>query len=254
MTGMPNTTFIDALVDDFRFAARRSIAAAVIHFRPDLQPVVTVADRFNRAVRKHQMTVKQDNGLHRHLTLKEPGTNNNCFHITTWPGYLAISGDAGSYVFARLPDMFEFFRGDGINPQYWGEKLQSVDRQGGYREFSVESFHEAIKASFDGWSFDGDEDEEAAQRAEAWAALQESDLSEDSSPESIDAAVRMAMDYECPITGNTFNDFWDNSLEDYTFRFTWCCHAVQWAIAQYDAKKNAEPSTAGSSHQDGSAS
>jgi hypothetical protein len=232
--------FIDGLVGAFKFSVNSYISAATAKFRPDLQPIVTVADRFNRAVRKHQMTIKQDNGLHRHLTFKEPGTNNNCFHITTWPGYLAISGDAGSYVFARLPDMFEFFRGDHINQQYWGEKLQAVDRHGGYREFSEECFHEAIKYDFDNWTFDCDEDDEPAERAKAWEALQESDLAEDASPESIEDAIQRASVYECPVSGNGFQDFWDRSLEDYTFRFSWCCHAIQWAVSVYDAAKTAD--------------
>lgn len=27
-----------------------------------------------------------------------------------------------------------------------------------------------------------------------------------------------------------------NDLQDYTFRFIWCCHAVRWAIAEYDRR------------------
>lgn len=233
---MSNVPFVDSLVADFRLAARRAINTASAQLRPELQPVATVADRFNRAVRKHQMTIKHDNGLHRHLTFKDPATYSNCFHITTWPGYLAISGDAGSYVFSRLPDMFEFFRGDEINEGYWGEKLQAVDKHGGYREFSAKLFREAVKADFNNWRFDPfEEDGEDAERALAWAALREAGLAENATPDSIEDAMLLATEYECPVSGNKFIDFWDHRLEDYTFRFTWCCHAIQWAIAQYDA-------------------
>lgn len=197
---------------------------------------MNVEERFRTAVAEHKMTIVSETGLSRQITFKKPTSYNYHFHITTWPGYLAITGDAGSYVFARLPDMFEFFRGDGINPSYWGEKLQAVDRTGGYREFSENLFHEAIKSDFDQWRFsDGDEEEEKAAKQAAWAALQESDLSEDSVPESTEDAIRRAMDYECPVSGNTFGDFWDHDMQDHTFRFLWCCHAIQWAIAQYDA-------------------
>lgn len=194
-----------------------------------------VAERFKKAVIEHEMIVVQNEGLHRHLTFKSPHTFNNHFHITTWPGYLAISGDIGCYVFARLPDMFRFFRGDGINPGYWGEKLQSIERNGGYREFSEEQFQEAIKSDFEQWPFDDDE-----QKARAWEALQDSDLAEDSNPESFEHAVRMALDYKCPITGNRFNDFWDHQLEDYTFRFLWCCHAIRWAVGEVDRRRTTD--------------
>lgn len=194
-----------------------------------------IAERFKKIVIEHEMIVHHNDGLNRHLTFKSPRTYNNHFHITTWPGYLAISGDIGCYVFARLPDMFQFFRGDGINPSYWGEKLQSVELNGGYREFSEDCFNEAIKSDFEQWSFDDDE-----QKAKAWEALQESDLSEDSGQESLTAAVQAAMDYKCPVTGNGFGDFWYHQLEDYTFRFLWCCHAIRWAVGEVDRRRSPE--------------
>lgn len=190
-----------------------------------------VRERFNKSVAEHEMIVVQNDGLHRHLTFKNPDTFNNHFHITTWPGYLAISGDIGCYVFARLPDMFKFFRHDEINPGYWGEKLQSIERNGGYREFSEDLFRDAIKSDFEQWSFDDDD-----QRAKALEALEAADLGEDSNPESFEHGVRMALDYKCPVTGNRFNDFWDHTLEDFTFRFLWCCHAIRWAVAEYDRR------------------
>lgn len=196
---------------------------------------MNIEERFRAAVADHKMKIVSEAGLARQITFKKPNSYNNHFHITTWPGYLAISGDAGCYVFARLPDMFEFFRGDRINPSYWGEKLQAVDRHGGYLEFSEDSFREAIKSDFDQWDFDGDEEQAAKTRKAAWVALQESDLSEDQAPESLEDAIQRAMDYKCPVSGHSFDDFWDHDLQDYTFRFLWCCYAIQWAIAQYDA-------------------
>lgn len=201
--------------------------------------LLEVGERFKNSVIEHEMIVRQSDGLHRHLTFKSPRTYNNHFHITTWPGYLAISGDIGCYVFARLPDMFNFFRGERINPSYWAEKVQSFDRPGGLEEFSEEAFRAAIKSDFDQWSFDDDD-----QKAKAWEALQESELSEDRAPETLEDAVRAAMDYECPITKNGFGDFWDHNLRDYTFRFLWCCHAVRWAVAEVDRRRTSEISQA----------
>jgi hypothetical protein len=196
-----------------------------------------IKDRFLSCVTEHEMNILSESGMFRQITFKKPTSYNYHFHITTWPGYLAISGDAGCYVFARLSDMFEFFRGDHINPSYWSEKLQAVDQNCGYKEFSDKLFHEAIKSDFDEWQFEGDEEEAIESRKNAWAAIQESDISDDETPDSIEDAVRRAMDYKCPVSGNTFGDFWDHNLQDYTFRFLWCCHAIQWAITKYDAAK-----------------
>lgn len=191
----------------------------------------TVEERFRACITKHAMTVGHDAGLYRSVMFKQPDTYNNHFRITTWPGHLAISGDAGCYVFARLEDMFQFFRGDAINPSYWAEKLQAADRSSGYREFSEGAFRDCIKSDFDGWGLDGDE------RDKAWTALQESDLGDDEQPESVEDAIRRAMNYKCPVTNHTFGDFWDHNLMDFTYRFLWCCHAIQWAIQQYDAAR-----------------
>lgn len=189
-------------------------------------------ERFQKAVAEHELTIIRDEGLYRHLRLSKPNSFAYGFHITTWPGYLAISGDIGCYVFARLPDMFNFFRGDEINPSYWSEKLQAADRHSGVKEFSQDLFHAAIKSDFDQWSFDSDEE-----RAKAWAALQDSDLAEDGCPDSLHDAITTALKYKCPVSENRFTDFWDHCLQDYTFRFLFCCHAVQWAIGKYDAEK-----------------
>ncbi len=188
-----------------------------------------VAECFQKAVADHEMTIVSEAGFARQITFKTPKTYNNHFHITTWPGYLAISGDAGCYVFARLPDMFEFFRGDRINPQYWSEKLRAADRNSGYQTFSEEKFQACLKNDFEQWSFDSDDE-----KAKAWEAIEESELSPDRMPSTMDEAIHAALDYECRITKNRFNDFWDHNFQDYTFRFLWCCYAIQWAIRKYD--------------------
>lgn len=190
----------------------------------------TTKEQFLKAVGSHEMTVSIDTGLHRHITFKNPKTFNQHFHLTTWPGYLAFSGDMGSFVFARLPDMFQFFRGDEINTDYWSEKLQAHDRHGGHEEFSEERFVEVVKEDFEGWEFESDE-----QKAEAWAEVDHS-LIDCFEPDAA-AMIGKAMDYRCPTTSQGFNDFWDHSFREYTPRFVWCCYAIQWGIQQYDASR-----------------
>lgn len=71
----------------------------------------TEAD-FLRDVAQHEMTILHDAGEFRHIQFKKPGSSSFSFTITTFPGYLVMTGDIGSWVFTRLRDMFEFFRSD----------------------------------------------------------------------------------------------------------------------------------------------
>lgn len=192
-------------------------------------------EHFLKQVERHQMTVGHDDGLHRHLTFKQPDTSNRYFHITTWPGYLAISGDMGCYVFARLPDMFEFFRADrDINLGYWGEKLQAVARNEGYREFSRSLFRRALVADFRQSYPPG-----APERLAIWKELRW-DLLDYGEPSSVEEAVGNAMSWSDINGKKPFREFWDHTLEDYTYHFIWCCRAIRWGIQQYDAAKPAK--------------
>lgn len=190
----------------------------------------SVSERFVNDVAAHEMTVKNDTGLYRHLTFRKPDTFACGFHITTWPGYLCISGDMGCFVFTRLTDMFEFFRIGGINPQYWAEKLTATDREG-HRRFSRELYRQAVESDFAGWEFDSEEDRKAAwsEIEDEWTGILGADTVED--------AMRQATDWVCPVSQQRFQDFWEHTLEDYSFRFLWCCFAIQWAIKRYDVAK-----------------
>src|SRR5258708_33733869 len=90
---------------------------------------------FLKDVATHEMIVRRDDGPYRHIRFQRPDTICLYFDVVTWPGFLCFSGDAGCYVFSRLPDMLEFFRYESkpagklfINPDYWGQKVEAVDR------------------------------------------------------------------------------------------------------------------------------
>jgi hypothetical protein len=121
---------------------------------------------FLRDVDAHVMHIKQDEGVFRHIRFSQGGSSVYHFDITTWPGYLCISGDMGCFVFARTADMFTFFRGDRINPQYWAEKIQATNNRSGHRSFSIDLLKQAVADDFDRWEFDDD-----AQKTAAWKAI-----------------------------------------------------------------------------------
>lgn len=188
-----------------------------------------VAARFARDTAKHQMTVLHDDGLYRHLrfTSRPQGYGEYWFDLITWPGRLAMCGDVGDdYVFSRLPDMFEFFRGKGINPHYWAEKL------GGGRR-SVKSYSEDLLRQLVVERFVEDARYNGVP-AGTGKALRTWVLDEDLSDEH--AARQVLEDFA--HKGYEFrDDLWEWDFHDYDSSFLWACHAIVWGIAQYDAAR-----------------
>lgn len=189
-------------------------------------------------VAAHQMEVIRDDGLHRHVRFREPGTFNRYFDLITWPGSLCYTGDMGTFVFSRIPDMFQFFRSDyadnklHINTGYWSEKLEAADRRSGgnAQEYSPDRFREQVKH----W-LDSGEASRAARKAAKEQVLSRADDGEF-------WAMQAAVDFE--HEGFRLSDFWEANLREYTYSFVWCCYALVWAIKQYDTHKVAEKEAA----------
>jgi hypothetical protein len=102
-------------------------------------------EHFEADTKDHGLTILFDNGLYRHLRLAKPGTRIAQFDIVTWPGFLAFTGDMGDYVFARLDDMLEFFRGHAPNHSYWAEKCVAADKDSGIRAYDPAQARAAIE-------------------------------------------------------------------------------------------------------------
>jgi len=231
------------------------------------------AERFARESKDHELTVLHDDGLYRHLRFKPPSGGFYWFDLVTWPGYLAFVWSDTSHIFARVEDMFTFFRRPqyGINPGYWSEKLRS-DRDVA-QKFSEDRLRQLVDEQVDEWirDYDGDDPEFAKSlRAE----IEESGLGEvyDESDarhvlaqfsfvpadgqKRIDAAerashaaiVRGASTAEKDAAWAVFNrtrsdetyrfDTSELDLTDWHWSFLWACHAIVWGIAQYDAAKS----------------
>lgn len=191
--------------------------------QPTDSPEATAASRFTRNTADHQMTVLHDDGLYRHLRFMNPKSSEYWFDLVTWPGRLAICGDIGEdYVFSRLPDMFEFFRGDGINPHYWAEKL------GGGRH-SVQEYSESLLRQLVVEHFVGDAQWNGVPPGTG-KALRTWVLNEDLSDEDHARSVLEDFAYQ----GYAFRDVWEWNFHDYEPSFLWACHAIVWGIGQYD--------------------
>jgi hypothetical protein len=187
-------------------------------------------ERFLSDTENHVMTVLRADGVDRHLRFRRPGTIAYGFDLLTWPGHLCITGDCGTYVFARTPDMFTFFRAEHINPGYWGEKLLSIGTNTGFREFDKEEFKERVREHFDTWWAERDDPKG---RAACWEAVKDDVLNQIYDGEH--NAYRAVQDFQ---HGKFyFQDFFDaGPTERYTFHFEWCLRAIVWGIQQHDAK------------------
>jgi hypothetical protein len=194
-------------------------------------------EQFLKDAARHVMTVIRDDGVHRHIRFKRPDSGTYWFDLITWPGSLCIDGDCGTYVFRRLEDMFQFFRQDReentlyINPQYWGEKLQAVASQGGYKEFCKDSFKANVKRWFDDW-VESEEPSEDLKFA-LWAEIENDvlDRCEDGEHEAYSAAYNFSSDVSKDFD---FTDFFEVSSQVCTFHFIWCCYAIAWGVKTYD--------------------
>lgn len=184
--------------------------------------------KFIADVTDHTMTVLRDEGVFRHVRFRKPGTIVYGFDLITWPGHLCYTGDMGTYVFARIEDMFMFFRTDRMQPKrgqklfinlgYWAEKVLAEDRHGKIKEFDPDLARKKLLEELKG--FCGTRADRRGIYDEAVARLDDGEID----------FRREVMD--------RFPDSWEWDLTKYTYRFTWACFAIAWGIQRYDDAKD----------------
>jgi hypothetical protein len=199
------------------------------------QTYACTADRFEHDTRNHQLSVLRNDGVNRHLRFERPGDSSYRVDLITWDGRLCIDSDCGTFVFARIPDMFDFFRRDGreINPSYWQEKAIAIGTHEGVEEWSGPRFKRAVVKHFRDWWRGRGEWTEARQ---CFRMVRHEVLSRSSSGDAARHAI-----FSFPHEKFGFEDFfYDGSCTDYTFHFIWCCRAIVWGIQQFDKHQAAE--------------
>mgnify|MGYP003387158163 FL=1 len=198
-------------------------------------------ERFLEEVNGHLMTIIKDDGVHRHIQFKKEDSCTCWFNIITWPGTLCISGDCGTYVFSRTNDMFGFFRSKNrdilINPHYWGEKLESVSRFGGFLRFDQERFKNRVREHFEDYMVARIQDESL--KSELWKEIEDEVLYHSDEEHR---AYQSVNDFRYMIGDHAFefSDFFDGGgTENYSVQFIWNLYAIVWGIMKYDEAKNA---------------
>jgi hypothetical protein len=200
---------------------------------------VRAAELFALDSEGHQLTVKHDDGLYRHLSFRRPDTNCYWFDLVTWPGFLTIAGDMGSYTFARTADMLGFFlSGPGINPGYWAEKVQGetdvrVYDEALMRQHVEEDFRHYAEQH--GWVLTAVVDLWDAIDDEVLPELYAEDLGHLAVGGFRFRAPRWDDEQLDELPTFSFYDSWDWSVRGYSHRFLWCCHAIRWGAEQYQA-------------------
>lgn len=207
--------------------------------------------QFQKDTENFGVDILLDNGIYRHLRIsnKDPNESwNQWYTITTWDNELCISGDMGTLVFSRLTDMFQFFRKNRVNPQYWAEKIQTI-RYGvdnPIEEFCYDTFSQMVKQAYDDHiedKFDGGVDEDFLKKY-CLETVEEYkfDLWDEIKDQVLDYAQgegnNLTRAYDCLYTFNElgfeFTDSWEYSYTKYTSRYIWLCEAIVRAIELYD--------------------
>lgn len=204
---------------------------------------------FLKDVKDHIVEVIREDGVHRHIRFRKPGTMCMHFDLITWPDYLCYTGDMGTYVFRRLDDMFQFFRTDqdldwlkskgltlGVNRGYWAEKLEASDKCDGVKKFDDSKFERIIKDYLLRWVRDNADQTTKAERRDLWDEVMDDVVGADGDSGGHRKSTA-AYDFSHRVNSHVkfeFRDCWEYDFTDYTHRFLWCCYALAWGIKQYD--------------------
>lgn len=183
---------------------------------------------FQQKLPKLRMEVKRDEGLYRHLSFRWDKSF-GWFEIITWPGCLTIYGDYGTYVFSRLPDMFEFFHpcpGDGINPHYWAQKVRAEDRFSGTERFCFDTARANFMNCIEDWP----------QPVQDMAVEIIDDLEHGGSSDGSDfykAVFELDIEHEGRDYG--IQDFHEFDNTQFTYAFLFSLHCIVGGIEMYKA-------------------
>lgn len=204
-------------------------------------------DRFSQSVVNHKAEVLLDVGFHRHVRCAAPGDSNMWFEVISWPGRLVVSGDMGTYLFARSVDMFALFRSKvlgAIDCRYVVEKCEAADCRFGTHAFSDARLRtcidDLIEIRTEEFSLsDADVERIRYEMRDVFPDGWFSDyLEEDRSFE----AKRRLNEFSFETrTGKTvcFGEYAEQDLTEITSRFQWIVLAACWAVREYDATKTA---------------
>lgn len=232
-----------------------------------------IARHFERDFAEATLRTQREDGLFRHIEFSAPKSMNRLI-VVTWPYNLLVAGSHGSYHFERFgpdtEDMFNWLRGIRVEPSGWASKL--INGADSVREYDQERLVAEVKAEVAEAVKDGaPRGLRAAVREQIlesdrlhsrdWAmqmvydfehgtihrskctcgASKDHKSSHDATMWAIyDGHTRTGHETKVrEIGGFAFSDVGDWNLDKLSYHFVYQCHAIVWAIGQYDAAQKA---------------
>lgn len=194
----------------------------------------------NHAFDHHEMTILLDQGLYRHLRFEQPSafaTRVPPFEIFTSPGNLGIAGEMGTYIFARLDDMFVFFETPNgrVNPEYWSEKVTAQAVHAPVRCYSPEAFRKCILQDYHDrkYAFDSEDQQRLLHHIQT-QILDHPDAQYEKTAQELLRRFYFRVDRhdQVPVVFD-YADVEICSFTDFHPRFLWCLEAIVFGIEQY---------------------
>jgi hypothetical protein len=232
-----------------------------------------IARHFKNDFAAATMRVSREDGVYRHIDFAAPKSMNH-LTLVTWPYNLLVAGSHGSFHFERFgkdtEDMFAWLRGSRPNPESWASKLingrDSVEEYD--RSRMVAAINDCVaEAVEDDWAPEGlraavdeevlgshllDTKDTAFQlvsefehglkyRAECSCGRFE-DFDVHGSATTWECSKcrldgRKHESYVYKVGGFDFDGFTEWSVDKLSYHFVYQCHAIVWAIGQYDAAR-----------------
>ncbi|MHA0510143.1 hypothetical protein [Enterobacter kobei] len=201
---------------------------------------------FIRDVSSHTMTIITDDGFYRHLSFGRPGSSIYRFDLVTWPGYLCMTGDMGTWTFSRITDMFEFFGGAferGINPGYWSEKLEAgcgCPRDAIAKDWDEQAYCQRLDYMLEEWCEEHTPGK-GAPKDRIKEFHQQRERAEDIIRQMKEGCVS-EMDAYAAYTSvddpdGVLADFWESTFMEWSTHYLWACYAILWGISRYKNNK-----------------
>lgn len=196
-------------------------------------------EKFLNDVKNNELTIRQNNGVYRHLEFKKPDNSNPYFNITTFPNHLVITayinGLSYALVLSKRYDMFDYFRDyfrDGnlkVFPELWSEKIKSTSNEAkiaSCSEFNIDKVKKLAKDDLREYLKN-----QKVSKADRDALNEkfESEILNAEDEYEIVAAIRNFYfnDFE-------FVDFWGRGYRKYRYEYIWLCYAIVWGIKKFD--------------------
>lgn len=191
-------------------------------------------EEFKTSIKDHKLSILKNDELYKHLRFKNPSSFNRYFDIVTWPGNLCYTGDMGTYTFKRIENMIYFFS-DGVNPDYWSEKLTSISKFGeGVKVFDGDKF----KEYFIEFINEDDNGLDSLYKEEILEDLKLGNLDLNDEHEILDYITYHYNHYTVDHITSWYAENY-NLFKSFTYHYIWCCRALNWSCNLFlDSKHN----------------